>query len=257
MRGEWVRKPSNETSLVFVHGILSSADKCWQHENGIYWPQLLRNEARLKEIGIYVFTYQTDIFSGSYSLSDAVDALKEHMRLDGLFESKQIIFVCHSMGGIVVKKLIVQREAELIEMQTEVGLFLIAVPSLGSFYANWLNPLALCLGHSQADVLRFEQGNAWLNDLDKEFRNMKEGGRIPLRGKELLEDKFVILSKLLHKQVVEPFSAARYFADPFKVPHSDHFTIAKPESSDAIQHRLLCDFIESTEFFEKSSGSSP
>jgi hypothetical protein len=35
----------------------------------------------------------------------------------------------------------------------------------------------------------------------------------------------------------------RYFGEPFKVPDSDHFSIAKPASVAAIQHRLLVRFI--------------
>jgi hypothetical protein len=47
------------------------------------------------------------------------------------------------------------------------------------------------------------------------------------------------------KQVVTPFSGAAYFGDAFKVPLSDHFSIAKPSDAQALQHRMLCDFIES------------
>jgi Alpha/beta hydrolase family len=241
----WIRKPIGVTSVVFVHGILSSGEKCWRHENGVFWPELLEKEADLEKLGIYVFTYQTSIFSGSYRLSDAVDALKEHMRLDGLLESEGIIFVCHSMGGIVVRKFLVERAADLIERKTAVGLFLVASPSLGSSYANWLSPLAQFLGHAQADVLRFQQDNAWLSDLDKEFQNLKENGKLRILGKELIEDKFVVLSKLWRKQVVESFSGARYFGEQFKVPESNHFSIAKPDSKTAIQHRLLCHFVRS------------
>ena len=115
MRGEWLRRPQQSTSVVFVHGILSSGETCWRHDNGSYWPELLKNEPELAPLGIYVFTYQTGVFSGSYRLGDIVDALKEHMRLDGVLESNQLIFVCHSMGGIVVRKFIVERAAELIE----------------------------------------------------------------------------------------------------------------------------------------------
>ena len=43
--------------------------------------------------------------------------------------------------------------------------------------------------------------------------------------------------------MVEPFSGARYFGESFKVPGSDHFSIAKPEDREAIQHRLLLYFI--------------
>ncbi len=59
-----------------------------------------------------------------------------------------------------------------------------------------------------------------------------------------MEDKFVTLKKILRKQVVEPFSGAGYFGESFKVPSSDHFSIAKPEDKEAIQHRLLLHFIE-------------
>jgi hypothetical protein len=138
MPGEWVRKPQGEASAVFVHGILSSGETCWRHDNGSYWPELLKNEPELASLGIYVFTYQTGIFAGSYSLSDIVDALKEHMRLDGVLQCKRLIFVCHSMGGIVVRKYIVERAAELIQAGKEIDLFLVASPSLGSSYANWL-----------------------------------------------------------------------------------------------------------------------
>jgi hypothetical protein len=246
MQAAWIRKPQADTSVVFVHGILSSGEACWRHTNGSYWPELLKGEEGFSSLGIYVFTYRTGVFSGSYRLSDIVDALKEQMRLDGVLESRQLIFVCHSMGGIVVRKFLVERAAELIEGKREIGLFLVASPSLGSSYADWLSPLAQLFGHSQADVLRFARGNDWLKDLDKEFKNLKEAGRLKIKGKELVEDKFVIVSKLLGKQVVEPLSGAVYFGEPFRVPESDHFSIAKPPNNAAIQHRLLCRFINDT-----------
>jgi hypothetical protein len=87
------------------------------------------------------------------------------------------------------------------------------------------------------------RNNVWLLDLDKEFLNLKEGATLRMKGKELVEDKFVVLPKLFGKQVVEPFSGARYFGEPYKVPGSDHFSIAKPKDKEAIQHRLLRQFI--------------
>ncbi|NOU12132.1 MAG: alpha/beta fold hydrolase [Nitrospira sp.] len=244
MRGEWIRRSEAGTSVVFVHGILSSGETCWRHENGSYWPELLKNEAALGSLGIYVFTYETGIFSGSYCLSDIVDALKEHTQVDKVLKSERLIFVCHSMGGIVVRKFLVERASDLIEEEKEIGLFLVASPSLGSDYANWLKPLAQLFGNAQADALRFVQGNYWLNDLDRQFSNLKDAGKLRMKGKELIEDKFVVLEKLWQTQVVEPFSGRRYFGESFKVPMSNHFSIAKPENKDAIQHRLLCRFIE-------------
>jgi hypothetical protein len=244
MPGEWIRGPQGAAaSAVFVHGILSSGETCWRNDNGSYWPELLKNEPELGSLGIYVFTYETGIFSGSYRLGDIVDDLKENMRVDGVLASDRLIFVCHSMGGIAVRKYIVERQAELIGAGKEIDLFLVASPSLGSSYADWLSPLAQLFGHAQAEALRFVRNNDWLMDLDKEFMNLKEGGRLKIKGKELVEDKFVVLKKFWGRQVVEPFAGARYFGEPCKVPESDHFSIAKPKVQTAIQHRLVSRFI--------------
>ena len=250
MQGEWVRKPAGETSVVFVHGILSSGEECWRNSNGAYWPELLQQEPELSEPGIYVYTYQTGIFSGTYSISDIVDDLKERLfNVDKVINNHQIIFVCHSMGGIVVRKFIVERILDIKKQNLSIGLFLVASPSLGSDYANYVKLLSNLVGNAQAKALGFSQKNNWLNELDKEFKNIKESGKLNIQGKELIEDKptifkTTILKTLFKKQIVEPFSAARYFGDPYKVPGSDHSSIAKPESKEAIQHRLLVEFIK-------------
>src|SRR5438876_1037476 len=113
MDGQWLRKPKGNVAVIFVHGILSSGETCWRCETNSSWPELLKNEEALDPIGIYIYTYQTNIFSGSYRLSDIVDDLKERTNLDGLSDCKQIIFVCHSMGGIVVRKFLVERGIDL------------------------------------------------------------------------------------------------------------------------------------------------
>ena len=244
MVGRWIKNPTSQTTMIFLHGILSSSDACWQHENGTYWPELIAEERQSASIGVYEFSYKTGVFSGTYRLGDVVDALKEHMQLDGVTDSRRLIFVCHSMGGIVARKFIVERSLDLTEDSTCVGMFLIASPSLGSDYANWLAPLANLFGHTQADALRFSQNNTWLMDLDREFLNLKESEHINIFGKELAEDKSTVLKTLLRKQVVQPFSGARYFGDPFKVPDSDHSSIAKIDGIGAVQHRLLLKFLE-------------
>jgi hypothetical protein len=246
MAGEWIREAKNGgASVVFVHGILSSGEQCWQHDNGTYWPDLLKNELGFESLGIYVYSYQTDISSGSYSLSDVVDDLKVHLiSLDNVVDSNTLIFVCHSMGGIVVRKFLVERVQDLLDRNIKVGLYLVASPSLGSKYANWLAPIAKLAGHAQAKALKFSQSNQWLNDLDKTFKNLKESARLIIHGRELLEDKSIILKKFLRNQVVPPVSGACYFGESIKIAGSDHCSIAKPEDNQALQHRILLDFLK-------------
>ena len=260
MRGDWVKRGSPTAPVVvFVHGVLSNSENCWRHANGAYWPEIVARDPEMSDLGVYVFAYQTGFFSGSYRLADAVDALKEHLNLDGITGSAGLIFVCHSMGGIVVRKYLVSRATELIGRHVQVAIFLVASPSLGSHYADWLKPLAKILGHSQGDALRFVSSNVWLADLDRDFLNLKEQGLLPIVGKELIEDRFVAFRWLWRKQVVEPMSGARYFGEPYKVPGSDHFSIAKVEGEQSIQHRQLNRFIRDwrTTRLETSPSAEP
>jgi hypothetical protein len=70
------------------------------------------------------------VLSGGYDLGDAVEGLNAHLQLDVLFKLKAIIFVFHSMGGILVRQLLVTRQATIIENALHVGLFLVARPSV-------------------------------------------------------------------------------------------------------------------------------
>ena len=271
MKGEWLRKPTAITTVVFVHGVLSSSEACWRHENGAYWPELLKDEPELAALGIYNFTYPTTFFTGNYDLSRVVDDLKTHLSLDGVLQSQHIIFVCHSMGGIVVRKYIVERILDLLNHQTNLGLFLVASPSLGSKYAELLKPLAERLGHAQADALRFAENNRWLNGLDKEFKNLlgRENFSIIIKGKELSEQNFIELVKLpilkwawrlltfRREQLVPPISGERYFPEPKMISGSDHSSIAKPANKEAEQHRLLCQFIKDNLLRTPSLQNSP
>jgi hypothetical protein len=90
MRGERIRNTGGPTSVVFIQGILSSGESGWRNKNGTFWPEIMKRELKLEPVGLYVFTYETDFFSRDYRLVDVVDALKEHMRLDGLLTSEQI-----------------------------------------------------------------------------------------------------------------------------------------------------------------------
>lgn len=255
MKGKWVKHGSpGAPVVVFIHGILSNGDSCWRHPNGAFWPDIVAQDQDMQAVGVYVFTYRTGVLSGSYRLADVVDDLKERLKLDGIINAKKILFVCHSMGGIVARKYLVTRTADLIDLDVEVALFLLASPSLGSDYATWLKPAARLLGHSQADALRFVRSNDWLADLDREFTNLKESGRLSVVGKELTEDRFIVFRWIWYKQVVEPFSAGRYFGETYKVPGSDHFSIAKIESVDAVQHRQLKRFV--TDWCRTPGGSS-
>jgi pimeloyl-ACP methyl ester carboxylesterase len=246
MEPTWVRKSRNGTSVVFVHGILSSIENAWLAKTGAFWPKMLCDEKSIDDVGVYLFNYRADAFSGTYSIDDAVDAMREYFRLDEVWSQEQVIFVCHSMGGIVARRFLVTQQSSIINTNRRIGLFLVASPSLGATYANFLSMVAP-IYNIQLDTLRFSQTNAWLNALDRDFINLKESNKANIFGKELIEDEFIAFRRFLRRaQVVPPWSGAKYFGEPVKIPLSDHITIAKPETPKAIQHRILTEFVQTS-----------
>lgn len=237
-----IQPSANAVAVVFLHGILSDGEAAWGTPS---WPSLLASDSDLSGTGVFVFCYRTDPSSGAYSIGDAADNLREYFDLDDLWKAKQIILVGHSMGGVVARKFVLAQQAKFLTNRTGLGLFLIASPSLGSDVASTLAGMAQLLGHTQLFDLRASPQNTWLNDLDRDFTNLKDSPHLKIIGKELLEDQPMSFKRMLRfrSPVVSWFAAARYFPHPVKIPASDHLSISKPLSRDTLQYRILKNFL--------------
>jgi WD40 repeat protein/pimeloyl-ACP methyl ester carboxylesterase len=255
-----LRKSKNGITVVFIHG-LNSSRKCWRHENGSYWPKLLHNDKRFAEFGISTFDYQTGILSGDFSIKDIVDNL--HASFSGidhnLLDSPAIIFVAHSMGGIIARRFLVQHQRTIFDDKSQTyGLFLVGSPSLGSIYAHILQLPLVLFRYSQATILSSSSGNTFLASLNDDFDALLERYKEKIIGKELIEDHSIFLypfDKMLGiPQIVKANSAGAFFKKegerPLTISGSTHITIAAPENQQEIQHSELITFIEN--FLKKS-----
>lgn len=136
MDSQWIKPKADAAAptVVFVHGIMSDGASGWKNtKTGAYWPQLAADE--LSDAGVYVFSYHSRAFSGRFRVTDAADALWDELKRHGILQSRVIVLVCHSMGGIVARRLLVQRQGELAALGTVIGLFLVASPSAGAQFA--------------------------------------------------------------------------------------------------------------------------
>ncbi|QXT35816.1 putative lipase [Sphingomonas sanguinis] len=243
MQGTWLREPTAGRAIIFVHGLWSNNHSAWSSAD-TSWPELVFADPQLDGYGIYLFDYQTTTSSRLYGAGDAAKSLTALMRSDGLVDLSEIVFVCHSQGGIVVRHHLVREQREYERQRTRVGLLLVASPSLGSHYASLG---AFLFHHVQLRGLRFSQDNKWLNELDADFIDMKEKDLFPLFGKELVEEHPMFLRGLLSGwQIVAPHSAAKYFAKSRIIANTDHGSIAKPTSLESEQQRELVLLAQST-----------
>jgi hypothetical protein len=91
--------------VVAIHGLNGDAYTTWQHENGLFWLRDLL-PSTLPGSRVFTYGYPSELF-----WSNSMATLRDYSRnllnsLTAVSEGKQrpIIFVCHSLGGIVCKQ---------------------------------------------------------------------------------------------------------------------------------------------------------
>jgi hypothetical protein len=205
---------------------------------------------------VSTFEYPAAATGTRVSISEAAGSLWEALRDNGLIApGKLLIFVCHSMGGLVVRKMLVKEQVKISAAGIGlVGLFLVASPTMGSAWGNFFLPLSQFVRNKQAIALAKDETNEWLRDLRHEFLQLYDGGGFGILGKELAEDApiffkhiFFIPAVVQMDEVGPLFSAAR------KIGGTNHFTIAKPASLDAEQQVILRNFLD--DFHKRASES--
>ncbi|KAM0222632.1 hypothetical protein ACHAQD_004232 [Fusarium lateritium] len=148
--------PEAKVDIVLVHGLNGVPDKTWTAKNGTFWPlDLLPLALRGVQANIMVYGYNADVYSkkNDRTASDnfihqhaqsLVTNVTIHRRSEGTFKNP-IIWVCHSLGGILVKRALLYssdvREPHLEDLRSifvsTFGLVFLGTPHVGSTAATW------------------------------------------------------------------------------------------------------------------------
>ena len=189
---------SNETvkniDVVAVHGLQGDAYKTWEHDNGSLW---LRDflPADIPTARIMTFGYDSAVaFSKSVArIEDKALELLNHLSAKRSpaapgGPSKPIVFICHSLGGIVVKKaLILAHERDSNPDYKDIldntrAIAFIGVPHQGSdsakwasFAANLLKSASMGASTNTALVSNLVKGSTTLANISNQFVDRARG----------------------------------------------------------------------------------
>ncbi|MGA2130729.1 MAG: alpha/beta hydrolase [Bryobacteraceae bacterium] len=249
----WFAAPnlSTDTVFVFVHG-LNSDSRCWLYEeNGQpkqYWPYLVWMDERLHRPSVFMAGYR---FGTHYTIINAVDDILDSLNDKNALAYPNIVFVAHSMGGIVVRRMLVDYSDRF--RHKKLGVLLFASPSGGSHFADMAGSILSFLQLPQSTAVdRLRTNNPYLVELDQEFKDLLDGhnhnqaDRLDIAGAEVLEgDNYVG-----GMQVVDPPSASRYFS--YRTLPGDHSSIVKPPTADSPSHQFLVEFYH--KYIEQASS---
>jgi ABC-type dipeptide/oligopeptide/nickel transport system ATPase subunit len=237
-----------EITYIFIHGLLSDSEKCWKNDNGTYWPDLLKTSDDFNSGSIYLSGFHTSINSGTYDLRQCAIEVLESFKISKNnnprpIDSKNIVFICHSLGGIICRHLL-ELEPNLFK-DKKLGLVLLASPSEGSDYAEFFNGLARLLENKV--VKNLKKSSPILKDIDDRFRDLINRRELDLVGTEACEQKGPKISRYIPirlKRIVDERSASRYFGGTRTLPNTDHMSISKPTDEEHCSHKFLLAFIQ-------------
>ena len=128
--------------MVLVHGITGDGVSSWTSRNGTYWPNLMKEDPAFDDFDIYAYEYPTGIFGECMAVSDLATDMHAHLKSDSVFEEhEKVIFVPHSMGGLVVRTFLLRyrESADKVLM-----IIFFGTPTAGSRKANMASLLPTC-----------------------------------------------------------------------------------------------------------------
>lgn len=165
---------SKVADIVFVHGLDGSAVDTWTNSNGFYWPKELGKE--LNDVDIWSLGYNASPTGQTLPLPHLAANIVTYLQncKVGVYP---LIFVCHSLGGLLVKEILRncsdrQDEGHSIFNKTK-GIIFLATPHTGSLWASGLKKIPLIISSPLFKAL--EWNDLHLYNLNLWFRDNFKG----------------------------------------------------------------------------------
>jgi predicted alpha/beta hydrolase family esterase len=237
--------PSRQMDVVFVHGLGGHRLKTWHpaekldNDSWLYW---LGED--LKDVGIWTFGYKAEFSQWKGKAMPRFDQARnliKSLENEHIGEDKSLIFVTHSLGGLLVKEVL--RSSDTFSRREFIdkiqGIVFLATPHNGSHLANTVGILHQIL-RTTVSVEELENNNTWLRDLDSWYRQ-----KVNKNNYQISTEVYYEAWDTLGYKVVDEGSADPKLLDVMPVPiDADHITIAKPKSRADDVYKGVRNFIQ-------------
>ncbi|MCJ1309858.1 hypothetical protein MMC25_003519 [Agyrium rufum] len=233
--------------VVAVHGLQGDAYKTWQHDNGAIWlREFLPHD--IPSARIMTFGYNSTVaFSNSVvKLEDKAIELLNRLSLkrSKISPNRPIVFVCHSLGGIVVKKALILAHERSSDpdfrdiLQNTKAIAFLGVPHRGSGSAFWANFAGCAL---KAASVGITTNTALVADLRKDSTTLTNiSKQFVERGQNLIVYTFYETQKLAGVLVVDENSARIGLPNEKLFPvDASHKTICKISIADGQEYEAV------------------
>jgi pimeloyl-ACP methyl ester carboxylesterase len=212
--------------IVFVHGLNGDGRETWTNSTTkAYWPSLAASDESFADATIAAYWYDTTLFDKSLGLDEHARQMTAVFKSENLLD-RQFVFVCHSMGGLLVRRFLLMRPdvAENVQM-----LCFLSTPFAGS---QLVDPAILLSSNPTIqDMLRSPDIHTWLDEQQSQWVESKLKNIPAYCGYEKVN---------LHGfRVVDENSAGRGANRQIMPFKADHIVLCKPASKDELVYKFL------------------
>jgi pimeloyl-ACP methyl ester carboxylesterase len=224
--------PIKARVIVFVHGIHGSRET-WRAPNGAYWPDMVRTDPHFAYSDVDVAVYPTPSSNGKMTSEQLSDVLWASLKKDHVWEHREVVFLAHSLGGILVEEMLLRHPAEAARVKFIVSY---GTPHEGS-------PVARIASLYDKDPLLLDlkdgSDNSVLTNLERNWRAQATVNGIhrfcAYEALDTMPESGVGRYLKTHTRVVSYFSAT-YGCDvttpPQEIP-TDHIGLVRPRDRNA------------------------
>ena len=249
--------PSPVVDVVFVHGLRGDSRQTWSNEtSGGFWPEWLYSD--LEKISVYSLGYPASAFGQpvkkEMDLFERAGNVLEQFASFGIGD-RPIVFVAHSLGGILVK-IVLRKSCESDDQEwrrvaeSTKLVFFLGTPHLGSELAN----LGKVIPYTSKLVALLANESGLLEDLNGHYRGLTNN-REDLKTVAYYEKHTTRGVVVVPRESADP-GVARSIAIAVD---KDHINICKPlDSEDTVYmavKRRIQRLVQSTRESEYIAGS--
>jgi len=165
----------------------------------------------------FVYGFPSSFSQESFGIDDAVHDLANKLEYAGISRYRNIVFVCHSMGGLVAERYLLTYRTVAQKVPL---LFLFSTPQEGA-------PITQVARHiiKNPGIATMLPGSndQYLKNLDREWKQARKDGGIATQIRCAYETK-----KTFGIEVVNHWSGTRFCEGAAAPVHADHLEIVKP-----------------------------
>jgi len=213
--------------IVFVHGIHGDRNS-FRASNGAYWPDLIRSDPRFAYSDVEVAEYPSPASNGKMSSVQLADLLWSNLQKDHVWDHREVVFLAHSLGGILVEEMLLRHPADAAKVRFIVSY---GTPHEGSTVARIAS---LYDKDPLLNDLSDASSNNFLTQLEHNWRSHDTVNGIhrfcAYENQDTVDDEGFIRFFKPHTRVVSYFSAT-YGCDvttpPQEIP-ADHISMVRP-----------------------------